>query len=106
MNSVLRRAKLLSTLWLCAVAALLFVCESLIADEGTDKIARLIAQLDAPRLAARQQAEEELIKIGVPALAALTKARQSDNVEIRLRSTALAAKLNELRIAEADVHAV
>ena len=86
--------------------ALLLAPSARAQDDQPQEIDRWIAQLDAPRLAARQQAEDELIKIGVPALASLAKARQSENVEIRLRSAAIAARINELRIAEADVHAV
>jgi hypothetical protein len=74
--------------------------------ESSAKITHLVMQLDAPSLAARQEAEETLVQIGVPALPALAKARQSDNIEVRLRAAAIAAKINEQRIAQADVHAV
>jgi hypothetical protein len=76
------------------------------ADELSTKIAHLLAQLDAPSLTVRQRAEVALVEIGKPALSALAKARQSDNIELRLRSAAIAAAINERRIAEADIHAV
>jgi hypothetical protein len=70
------------------------------------KISRLITQLGAPALAARQAAEEALLAIGKEAIPALEAARKSDNIEIRLRAADLAARINERRIAEADVHVI
>lgn len=85
------------------------LAEPVVGDEPSGlpaRIAELVSQLDAPSLAARQQAEEELVKIGVPALAALAKARQSENIEMRLRAATIAARINERRIAEAEIHSI
>lgn len=101
--------------WLLAVAAILGIAASLGGEEpvatrttpdAAREIARLVAQLGAPSLAARQMAEEELLKLGVPALAALATAGDSDNIEIRLRATAVAGRINERRIAQAEVHVI
>lgn len=103
-----RSSQLLNSLLL--IGSTLFITDALLADESPAKlpakIARLVAQLDAPSLAVRQNAQEALVEIGVPALSALAAARQSENIEVRLRAGAIAATINERRIAEADVYAI
>jgi hypothetical protein len=96
--------------WLSALAALLFFSPVLPAVEPSGERARriesLIAQLGAPALAARQAAEEALVKHGVDALSALRAARKSDNTEIRLRAAEVTAQINEGRIPEAEIHVI
>ncbi|HUE69649.1 MAG TPA: hypothetical protein VMP01_02075 [Pirellulaceae bacterium] len=94
---------------LLLIASLLCAPRLLNADEPAElpaKIAQLVAQLDAPSLAVRQNAEDSLVAIGKPALSALAEARRSENIEVRLRAGAIAAAINEQRIAEADVYAI
>lgn len=98
---------------LCSLALGIFVVgviPSLFADERAaellDRIAHLVSQLDAANLVDREQAAQSLVQIGAAALPALAEARKSENVEIRLRAADIAAKINERRIAEADVHAI
>jgi hypothetical protein len=67
-------------------------------------IARLIEQLGASPLAARLEAEQALLKIGPAALPALSLARKSDEIEVRLRAAATIRQINERRIAEAEIH--
>ena len=91
------------------VAAVLTTASAGAEDASADPspiIKRLVTQLGAPALAARQAAEKELLEIGLPALAALEAATKSENIEIRLRAEAIAALINERRIAEADVHVI
>lgn len=96
--------------WLVALAAGIWAAAAVLAHESPaeldGKISRLISQLGAPALVARQAAEEALLAIGKEAIPALEAARKSDNIEIRLRAADLAARINERRIAEADVHVI
>lgn len=73
-----------------------------LADEA--RISRLVAQLGAAPLADRLRAEEQLLEIGADALPALATARKSENIEIRLRAAATMRRINERRIAEAEIH--
>lgn len=74
------------------------------ASEVEAEIPQLIEQLGAASLAARLAAEQTLLEIGPAALPALTLARKSDDIEIRLRAAATIRQINERRIAEAEIH--
>ncbi len=96
--------------WIAALFGILICAAPLSAEEprgeADAKIAGLIAQLGDPALKTRQAAEQALLEIGLPALKDLAAARESDNIEIRLRSASIAAQINERRIAEADIHVI
>jgi hypothetical protein len=58
-----------------------------------ERVAALIRQLGDDAFAKREAASKELLAIGVPALAALKKARASDDPEVRRRATLLHQKI-------------
>ena len=62
---------------------------------SAEELAKLVAQLDAPRFADRQAATEKLAAIGKPAIGALAKAAVGDSPEVTGRSIGLLAKLLE-----------
>lgn len=63
------------------------------ADEPDQKIAGLIALLDADKFDVRERASRELAEIGMPALPALEAARQHASAEVRGRAKALIEQL-------------
>jgi WD40 repeat protein len=65
------------------------------ADEA--EIGRLIEQLGGASYAEREQAQQRLEAIGLPALGPLKKATESDNPEIRLRAWLLANAIEKRR---------
>jgi hypothetical protein len=67
------------------------------ADEKIDQaaIAKLIDQMGSGDFDVREKATASLEKIGLPALPALKKAAQSEDVEIRRRSTDLVTKIEK-----------
>jgi len=66
------------------IAALLFAC-----CQDADRVQDLIRKLGSDDYATREQATEELRKIGPPAREALRKAAESDDPEVRQRAQAL-----------------
>ncbi|HZL91575.1 MAG TPA: hypothetical protein VFB96_24610 [Pirellulaceae bacterium] len=95
---------------LSAALAFLISAATLMAEQPPadlpNHIQKLIDRLGAPTLAARQAAEEALVKLGIDALPALEAAQKSDSIEIRLRAAEVAARINERRIAEAEIHVI
>jgi hypothetical protein len=57
------------------------------------RVHKLIAELDADEFATRQRATEALIKIGVPALAAVREAAKSGSAEVRSRAERVLKRL-------------
>lgn len=64
------------------------------------EIDKLVAQLAAPRFAARRQAATELLRIGVPALKALQAAEKSPSTEQRLQAKRLVATIEFLQFSQ------
>ena len=62
---------------------------------SAEELAKLVAQLDAPRFADRQAATEKLAAVGKPAIGALAKAAVGDSPEVTGRAIGLLAKLLE-----------
>jgi formylglycine-generating enzyme required for sulfatase activity len=71
------------------LAALLLVAFG----QADERIAELIQQLNADEPEARWAAQEHLMAIGTPALAAVERAARSDNPEVRHRALALVGPL-------------
>ncbi|OPX25005.1 MAG: hypothetical protein B1H04_00910 [Planctomycetales bacterium 4484_123] len=67
------------------------------APAGADpaRIGRLVEQLGAEKYHLRQQAEEELIRIGPPAVKALERALKSDDAEVRARAAKALAQIRK-----------
>lgn len=62
--------------------------------EARERIARLIADLDGDRLAQREQASKELLKLGSIAISALVEASATtQSAEVRRRADAVLARL-------------
>ena len=55
-------------------------------DARPERIAELIEQLGDPKYAVRERAQADLLRIGAPALDALTKALEHNDVEINMRA--------------------
>jgi hypothetical protein len=70
---------------------------SLLADTPPDtkKIAQLVEKLGSADFDEREQASQDLDKLGAPALEALKKAAQSDDAETRRRAADLVAKIEK-----------
>jgi len=62
---------------------------------SAEELAKLVAQLDAPRFADRQAASEKLAAIGKPAIGALAKVAVGDSPEVTSRAIGLLASLLE-----------
>jgi len=73
---------LLLTAWLSAAE----VRTGVAADELDQRIAKLIEQLGDPQYAARERAQQELIKLGFEAFDALSDAENSDDPEIAMQA--------------------
>jgi hypothetical protein len=72
------------------------------ASADADRIARLIAQLGSPQFADREKANETLADLGQPALAALQRARQGSDPEVRRRAEVIVQRI-ERRVDTAEV---
>jgi hypothetical protein len=78
------RSKVLSALLLLALTGFLAWCN---APKATpEEIDRLVEQLGDARFRVREQATQKLIKIGRPAVPALRKAMESQDVELKMRA--------------------
>jgi YD repeat-containing protein len=62
------------------------------------KVAKLVGELGADEVAVREKAAGELQRIGKPALAALGKALESKDPEIRVRAAMLIGKIRTLNV--------
>jgi hypothetical protein len=60
-----------------------------------ERIAKLIKQLASDSFAEREKATDDLDAIGLPALEALRKAAQSEELEVRMRAGRIVAKLEK-----------
>src|SRR5438552_9086943 len=67
-----------------------------------EQIVRLVAQLGSPQFADREKANESLTEVGRPALAALERARQGSDPEVRRRAEAIMQRI-ERRLDTAEV---
>ena len=64
-------------------------------DASAERIAKLVADLGADSYIARQEATEELVRIGKPAITALEKATASGDAEVRMRATKALAEIRK-----------
>ena len=87
-ESLIMRTITLSLLFLCA-----FESRSAPVSSTAQEIKRLIKQLGDSSFAKRDLASQHLLKIGRPAIAALTEALKSRDLEVSRRARALLAKL-------------
>ncbi len=102
----LRRRGLLSTLGALAAAALWLLLLPTASsgqepkpDAATaEQIAELIRQLDADDFQVREDAEQALIALGEPALAAASEAAKSDSAEVKQRALKIVAEIRRTRI--------
>lgn len=68
------------------------------ADDQAKRIAELVGQLGSEEVAVREKASGELLKIGKPAVEALRKATESQDVEVKARARILLDKIKVLKV--------